>query len=143
MKAPTSNNALVVPKMAEGTVVMEQNRAPLIDHPSVLSDDQVQRRYREYCLAREQRQKENKEVESTASSRKKLLADQRALLNTQKAVTIRKAHLCTKCQTLIPKGSCVVVVTCKVRVWVSRYECKNQHTTQYYCNNCKKTEAQG
>ncbi|MCL1977421.1 MAG: hypothetical protein FWG55_04870 [Candidatus Bathyarchaeota archaeon] len=118
---------------------MAQDSSSLTDHQDILVDDPVQRRYKEYCLARAQRQKENTEIASTAASRKQLLADQRALLDTPRWVTTRKEHLCTKCQTPIPAGSHVVVVTCKVRVWISRYECKNQHTTHYYCNNCKKT----
>ncbi|MDR0461322.1 MAG: hypothetical protein LBH62_07875 [Nitrososphaerota archaeon] len=122
---------------------MAQDSSSVTDHQDgVLSDDPVQRRYREYCLAREQRQKEDTERMATAVLRKKLLADQRTSLNTPRTVTTRKDHTCTKCQTPIPAGSHAVVVTCKVRVWVSRYECKNQHITQYYCKNCKKTEAQ-
>jgi len=117
---------------------MASDRSPLSDRQGVLSNELVQKRYREYCLARAQRQKETAEMEAAMASRKKQLADQRALLNTPRPVTTRKEHLCAKCQTPIPTDSNVIVMVCKVRVWISRYECKNQHTTHYYCNHCKK-----
>lgn len=107
-------------------------------------ENKIQEQFHLYQLKREEKVKaeaaEKLEQERHRAEVQATIAKMHEALKPHPA-TISKAHKCTCCGAVIPKGSRVMVEGEATKVWIT-FGGSSYHSFRslYYCNDCRKVE---